>query len=211
MPPSSSRWPRRGLYAITPDLFDTAALLARVEAALDGGAVLVQYRNKQADAALRWRQACAVQALCARFGAPMLVNDDVGLAQAIAADGVHLGEFDADITSARRQLGAHAILGASCYGELARAERAVAAGADYVAFGAFFRSTTKPQARSASADLLREARPLGVTQVAIGGITADNAGPLIEAGADLVAVISDLFDAPDVAAAARRYVPLFQD
>lgn len=211
MPPSEPGWPRRGLYALTPDGLETSALCVAVEAALTGGAVLLQYRNKLADAELRRSQARALQPLCARYGVPLLINDDLELARDLRADGVHLGESDADIKAARATLGPEAIIGASCYDDLARAERATAAGASYLAFGAFFPSSTKPNARRVSWDLLREAARFGLPRVAIGGISADNARPLIAAGADLLAVISDVFDTPDIEAAARRYAVLFQD
>ncbi len=211
MPVLEPRWPRRGLYALTPDRLDTVGLCAAVEAALEGGAVLLQYRNKLADAELRRAQASELQSLCARFGVPLLINDDVELARDLRADGVHLGESDADIKAARAALGPKAIIGASCYDDFARAERAAAAGASYLAFGAFFHSSTKPHSRRASLDLLREAAHFGLPRVAIGGICSDNARPLIAAGADLLAVISDVFDAPNIETAAQRYAPLFKD
>lgn len=211
MPVPIRRWPRRGLYLLTPDRADTAHLLADVEAALAAGAVLLQYRNKAADAALKREQLAALRPLCARFDVPLIVNDDVDLAREFAADGVHVGEHDAGVAAARAALGPEAIVGASCYDDPARAQAAARAGASYLAFGAFFPSSTKPDARRARIELLRDAAPLGLPRVAIGGITAENARPLIEAGADLLAVVGDVFDAPDPAAAVRRYAPLFQD
>lgn len=196
---------RRGLYLLTPDEADTARLLARVKPVL-GQAALLQYRNKRAGPALRHEQAAGLQVLCARVGVPLVVNDDPALARAVGAAGVHLGEDDPDPAAARRLLGGRAIIGVSCYDDIARARAAAEAGADYLAFGAFFPSTSKPrQSRRASAKLLREAAPLALPRVAIGGITPDNAGALIEAGADLVAAISGVFDAPDPVAAARAY------
>lgn len=197
----------KGLYLITPDEADSERLLARVTPLLPFAACL-QYRNKTADAALQARQAKALQALCAEAGVPLIVNDDAALAAAIGADGVHLGEHDGDIAAARASVD-DAIIGVSCYDDLARAERAAAMGADYIAFGAFFPSSTKPNARRASLDLLRESERLNVPRVAIGGITPDNARPLIAAGADLIAVISGVFDAPDPLQAARAYRALF--
>ena len=141
--------------------------------------------------------------------AHLIVNDDIGLAAASGAAGVHLGEGDASIDEARARLGPRAMVGVSCYDSLARARQFAAAGADYLAFGAFFPSPTKPDARVATPQLLREAKALGLPVVAIGGITHDNASLLIEAGADAVAVISALFGAPDVRAAARRLSALF--
>lgn len=200
----------RGVYLLTPDDNDTARLLARVEAALGGGVAWLQYRNKTADATLRAQQAVALQALCARFDVPLLINDDVMLARELRA-GVHLGEHDGDIAAARALLGPDALIGASCYDDGARAVRAVAAGADHVAFGAFFPSPTKPGARRASPALLREAAALHVPRVAIGGITPDNGRSLVDAGADLLAVITGVFDAPDPAAAVAAYNTCFRN
>lgn len=198
---------RRGLYAITdgprPDL------LAAVKAALRGGVALLQYRDKTADAARRAFEARALRELCARFEIPFIVNDDVELALAAGADGVHLGEDDGDIAAARARLGAGAIIGVSCYDSPARARHLAAAGADYLAFGAFFPSPTKPNARRATPEMLREAKPLGLPLVAIGGVTPDNARPLIDAGADFLAVISGIFAQADPEAAARRYAAMY--
>lgn len=209
----NSHWPQpgpapRGLYLITPDQADTDRLLARVRPLL-AHATWLQYRNKQAGRALRHEQASALQALCAQAGVPLIVNDDAHLADAIGAAGVHLGEDDGDIAAARALLGPQAIVGASCYDELARAQRAVAAGASYVAFGAFFPTQSKLTTRRADPQLLAQAAALGVPRVAIGGITPDNTPALIAAGADLVAVIGGVFDAPDPVAAARAYRECF--
>lgn len=198
----------RGLYLITPDDPDTRGLLARVDAVLDYAALL-QYRNKSAPAGLRREQAEALLALCAARGVRLIVNDDLALAQAIGADGVHLGEDDGDARAARAVLGADALIGVSCYDDLRRAHAAVAAGADYVAFGAFFPSSTKPNARRAAFDLLRDSAGFGVPRVAIGGITPDNARSVVAAGADLIAVVSGVFDAPDPPVAARAYRACF--
>jgi len=195
----------RGLYPITPDEADTARLLARVAPLLDTGIALLQYRNKTANAVLKLEQASALQALCAQAGVPLVVNDDFLLARHVGAAGVHLGEDDGDIAAARAALGPDAIVGASCYDELERAERAVAAGASYVAFGAFFPTTTKRVTRRATPQLLRDAKTLGVPLAAIGGITPDNAPPLIAAGADLIAVVGGVFDAAEPLAAIREY------
>jgi len=195
-----------GLYAVTPDLADTADLAARVAAAIAGGATVVQYRAKTADAQLRRTQAEALARVHAASGALFIVNDDVALAAAVGADGVHLGEDDGSVDDARRLLGADRIVGVSCYNDLARAEAAVAAGADYVAFGSFYPSGVKPDARRADPSLLVRARGLGVPVVAIGGITAATTPGLIRAGADAVAVIRAVFgfaDAADVLSAAR--------
>ena len=199
--------PLRGLYAISDgpraDLIDACA------AALAGGATILQYRDKSADRTRRLAEASALQALCARHGVPLIVNDDIELAAAVGAAGVHLGEDDAAVAEVRARLGAGAIVGMSCYDSLDRARQFAALGADYLAFGAFFASPTKPHARVATPRLLREAKPLGLPLVAIGGITHDNAPLLIDAGADAVAVISALFGAADVRAAAQRFSALF--
>ncbi len=199
----------RGLYAITPDEADTRRLLHRAETVLDAGATWLQYRNKAADAGLRRRQVIALQPLCATHRVALIVNDDWRLAAELGADGAHLGEGDGELAAARAALGANAIIGASCYDRLEIAQRAVAAGASYVAFGAFFPSTTKPLARRAAPAVLGAAAPLNVPRVAIGGITPDNGQSLVEAGADLLAVITGVFDAPDPAAAVRAYLACF--
>ncbi|MGO1070014.1 thiamine phosphate synthase [Lysobacter sp. CA199] len=204
-------WPRRGLYAITPDEPDTGALTARVGVVLAAGASWLQYRNKHADAALRLEQALALQPLCRRHGVPLIVNDDWRMAAQIGADGAHLGEDDGELAAARAVLGEAALVGASCYDDIALARAAAAQGASYVAFGAFFPSPTKPHARRAAALLLQQAAPLNLPRVAIGGITPDNARGLVLAGADLLAVISGVFDAADPAAAVRAYLSCFQE
>lgn len=207
------RWPAgrfapRGLYLVTPDDQDSARLLRRVLEVLPHAAML-QYRNKTADARLRRLQANALLEICCDAGVLLIVNDDWRLAVDIGAHGVHLGEHDGEIGRARDALGAAAVIGASCYDDIRLAERAVAAGADYVAFGAFFASPTKPRARRAAPDLFQQAARLAVPGVAIGGITPDNAHEPIAAGADLVAVISGVFDAHDPAEAARDIAALF--
>ena len=201
----------KGLYAITPDIADTAELLARVEAALTGGAGLLQYRNKTAGAALRLTQARALLALCRKYHVPLIINDHLGLALALDAHGLHLGGEDGSIAEARERLGPGKVLGVSCYGRIENAHAATAAGATYVAFGGFFPSKVKPGAARTPVDLLSEAkRELKLPVVAIGGITLDNAPALIAAGADSVAVISALFEAQDVELAARRFESLFR-
>lgn len=200
---------QRGLYLITPDQSDTARLLEQTRQALEAGIAWLQYRNKKADSALRRTQAQALHALCAPYRVPLIINDDVMLARQLGAAGVHLGEADGDLAAARACLGPEALIGASCYDDLARARQAVAAGADYIAFGAFFPSPSKPASRRASVDLLRAAADLGVPRVAIGGIRPDNGRPLIAAGADLLAVISGVYAAADVAAAVNAYHSCF--
>jgi thiamine-phosphate pyrophosphorylase len=203
-------WPRRGLYLITPDEPDTARLLARVAGPLAAGAALLQYRNKGADAALRREQAGALLPICRAAGVPLLINDDWRLAADLGAEGAHLGEDDGEIAHARAALGAEALLGASCYNEIVRAEAAATAGASYLAFGAFFPSGTKPLARRADPGLLRASAHFGLPRVAIGGITPDNGALLVAAGADLLAVIGGVFGAPDPTAAARAYGRCFE-
>jgi len=209
--PVSPSAPVRGVYLITPDEADTARLLARVAPLLGVGPTWLQYRNKTASAGLRREQAVALQALCARHGVPLIINDDPALAHAVGAAGVHLGGTDGDIGAARALLGPTAIIGASCYDQLENAERAVADGASYVAFGAFFPTTTKVTTSRAHPDLLRQSAALGVPRVAIGGLTPDNVGPLIAAGADLLAVVSGVFAADDPVATLRAYLARFQD
>ena len=199
-----------GLYAVTPELADTPALVAAAEAALGGGAKLLQYRNKTAAAALRLTQARALLALCRKYRVPLIINDRLDLALEVPADGVHLGADDGPLATARARLGPARLLGASCYDRLEAALEAERLGADYVAFGSFFPSSVKPGAVRPPLALLREAkRRLSVQVVAIGGITLDNAPQLIAAGTDSVAVISALFDADDIRIAARRFSALF--
>jgi thiamine-phosphate pyrophosphorylase len=200
-----------GVYAITPETADTEHLLMQVEAALAGGVAAVQYRDKSDDVARRHEQASELVALCRPFGVPLIVNDDLRLADLCDADGVHLGRDDSSLREARIILGRGKIVGASCYQSLELALAAQAAGADYVAFGSFFASPTKPVAGRAGLDLLREAAPLiHVPLVAIGGITPANAPQLLDAGADSLAVLSALFDTPDIRASARALNHLFE-
>jgi thiamine-phosphate pyrophosphorylase len=211
MNPSQPPRLRRGLYAITPDEACTARLLARVEPVLAAGVSCLQYRNKSADARTRHAQAERLLPLCRASGVALVINDDMHLAAAIGADGVHLGGDDGDIGAARRLLGAGAILGASCYDRIDLATQAAARGATYVAFGAFHPSPTKPHAVRAHPSLLTRSAALGLPRVAIGGITAQHAPALVTAGADLIAVISGIFDAPDPAAAVRAYLTAFKE
>ena len=200
-----------GLYALTPDTFDTALLVTRVTGALAGGASMVQYRNKTASPQLRFEQARALCSLCRAREALFVVNDDVELALSVSADGVHLGQDDASAAVARDRLGEGAVIGVSCYASLDRAEAAVGAGANYVAFGSFFDSAVKPAAVRAPVSLLTAAKTrLRVPIVAIGGIHAGNAALLIDAGADAVAVISAVFAADDVESAARDIASMFR-
>lgn len=196
----------RGLYAITPERAARERLLEQVALALEGGIALLQYRRK---ASQDPAEARALASLCRARGVPFVVNDDVELALACGADGVHLGRDDGSVAAARSKL-KDKVLGISCYDSLAAARAAVAAGADYVAFGSVFASPTKPSAVRAPHALFAAARSLGVPLVAIGGITLENAPQLLAAGADALAVISDLFDASDIAGRARAYGKLFQ-
>lgn len=198
----------RGLYAITPECSDSAQLLDKTERALQGGIALLQYRSKA-----RWEsrltQAQQLVSLARRYGVPLIINDDVELALRVGADGVHLGRDDRDLVAARARLPGK-LLGASCYDQLERARNAVDAGADYIAFGSVFPSTTKPGAVRAPLSLFGAARSFGVPLCAIGGITADNAPQLLHSGADLLAVLADLFDAPDISERARQYAKTFR-
>ncbi|MGQ0529878.1 MAG: thiamine phosphate synthase [Panacagrimonas sp.] len=202
----------RGLYAITPtDLcLQPARLLQDVSAALRGGARLIQYRDKSRDTARRLESARALVALCARHNAKLIINDDVELAVEVQAHGVHLGLDDAPLSEARLRLGPERIIGITCQDSLERARAASEGGADYLAFGAFYPSRTKPNARRASLELLREARiHTSLPICAIGGITAENAVPIIDAGADLIAAVEAVFGTSDVEAAARGYARVF--
>jgi thiamine-phosphate pyrophosphorylase len=203
--------PIRGLYAITDyDLIPAGALVQHVALALRGGTSVLQYRSKAADWDRRLQEAQRLAAVCRTFRVPFIVNDAVELALAVSADGIHLGRDDTDLTAARRKLGDEFILGASCYNSLQRALTAQGAGADYVAFGSFFPSPTKPHAVRADLELLSQARAqIHIPIVAIGGITPENAGALLDAGADALAVIHGVFGQPDVKAAAERYAALF--
>ena len=201
-----------GLYAVTPECADTRRLVAQVAAAVDGGAALVQYRNKALDAAQRRAQARTLAATPDVRRALLIVNDDPDLACEVDADGVHVGEDDGSVGEARARVGPDRIIGVSCYDDFDRARAAVDAGADYVAFGSFFASPVKPDARRARIELLGRARTLGVPIVAIGGITASNAATLLDAGADAVAVISDVFAherLADIARAASALARLY--
>lgn len=203
------KFPSRGLYAITqPENKTIDQVVREVEAALKGGAVVVQYRDKNPIDAMSL--ACQLLKLCHAYQVPLLINDSVELALAVGADGVHLGKDDGEITEARKRLGSKAIIGVSCYNDLAKALAAVELGATYVAFGRFFASGSKPLASPADIDTLRQAkRQIKVPIVAIGGILPENGGQLLAAGADLLAVIGGLFDR-EPQASASAYRALFQ-
>jgi thiamine-phosphate pyrophosphorylase len=200
-----------GLYAITDrHLISPCELTSQVRAAIRGGAAVIQYRDKTSSHAERRQQAADLALLCRHHAVPLIINDDVRLAAAIDASGVHLGKADDSIHAARQALGPGAIIGVSCYNELERAVDAVKEGADYIAFGRFFTSHSKPDAVPADPQLLQQARQrLCVPIVAIGGITPDNGQSLLAAGAHLLAAIHGVFGQADVEAAARRYARLF--
>lgn len=203
------RW--RGLYAIADTGLIGSDLMDRVAQAIQGGASVVQYRSKQPDPLCRTEEARALLTLCRRHDVPLIINDDVALAEIIGADGIHVGRDDASLAEARTVLGPRAVIGVSCYNSLERALEAQAAGADYVAFGRFFASLTKPNAVSADLSLLREVRKeITLPIVAIGGITPENGRSLVDAGADMLAVIHGLFGHPNVTHAASCYSKLFQ-
>ncbi|MDX3906814.1 MAG: thiamine phosphate synthase [Pigmentiphaga sp.] len=213
-PDAAMASPMRGLYGITPEWDDTAQLVAAVEAAARGGLRAVQLRRKLATPAKRLEQARALRAACGRLGVVLIINDDWRLALDAGADGVHLGRDDGDIAQARQAGGPALLIGASCYNEPERARAALAAGADHVAFGAVFDSPTKPAAVRAPLSCLADAhrlrlpgasRPTRPAIVAIGGITPANAGQAVAAGADALAVITALFGASDIEAAARAF------
>ncbi len=204
----------KGLYVITDSqlLPDDGELLKGVAGAIAGGARIVQYRDKSSNTAKRLRQTGALLALCRQHDVLLLINDDVALAAEIGADGVHIGAEDASLAEVRAALGEQAIIGVSCYNQLTLAQQAVAGGASYIAFGRFFPSQTKPDAVQADLALLQQAKQqINIPVVAIGGITPENGGPLVAAGADMLAVIHGVFAQCDIQAAAENYNKLFQN
>lgn len=203
--------PPCGLYAIADShLLKRGTLTEQVSLAIDGGAVLIQYRDKHLPREIRGHQAQTLATLCRERDIPLIINDDIELAAACGAAGVHLGRDDVPVSLARRRLGRRAIIGVSCYNQLERAQAAAGTGANYVAFGRFFPSNTKPGAVQAQPALLAQARrEISLPIVAIGGITPENGAELIHAGADLLAVIQGVFGQPDISVAARAYAALF--
>lgn len=201
-----------GLYAITDQsLASDQGLIHQVSQALKGGARVIQYRDKSSDQASRREEASLLLKLCRQQNIPLIINDDVALAADIGADGVHLGKNDPNLNRARQQLGPDAIIGISCYNSFELALDAQQAGADYVAFGRFFPSQIKPEAVQAELQLLQRARQeLQIPTVAIGGITPENGGDLIQAGADMLAVIHGIFGQPDIEVACRQFHQLFE-
>lgn len=202
----------RGVYAITDEnLLAGPALLSAAEEALRAGLALLQYRNKSADWKSKCVEAAQLAQLCRQYETPLLINDDVALCLEIGADGVHLGQTDGKLIEARQRLGDSAIIGITCHSDLSLAQRAEAASADYVAFGRFFPSLTKPNAPPASIEVLQQAKAqLTIPIVAIGGINAENGQALVTAGADMLAVIHTLFASPDVEASAKALNALFR-
>lgn len=194
----------RGLYAITDSQLLAGRFLSHVEAALEGGVCLLQYRDKSDDAARRLREAQALQQLCERYGTQLIINDDAELARHLGV-GVHLGQTDGPLTPARALLGSAAIIGSTCHASLDLAAQAAREGASYVAFGRFFTSSTKPGAPAADVRLLAQARAqVSLPIAAIGGVTLDNAAALVHHGADLLAVIHGLFGADSAQEVTRR-------
>lgn len=199
-----------GLYIVTPDIADTQLLCRLVSAAIAGGASLVQYRNKQASHLLQTQQARALLPICRQHQVPLIINDSIKICLTLDADGVHLGADDGNLSAARSRLGAAKILGASCYNRFELAQVAQQAGADYVAFGACFASSTKPDAPVASLDLFKRAQQeLNIPSVAIGGITLENGSLAIKSGAAAIAVINAIFSAEDVKSTAQQFTQLF--
>jgi len=199
----------RGLYAVTPDIANTALLCQMVEAALQGGASVVQYRNKVADKNLQFTQAKALLKICQQYQIPLIINDNLMLAKMIGADGVHLGASDGEVSVARETLGADKIIGVSCYNQIALAVSVAEQGASYVAFGACFASNTKPNAPTTSLALFDEAKQLNIPIVAIGGIDLQNAHLLKAAGANAIAVVNALFASKNITQTAIEFKHLF--
>ena len=200
----------RGLYLVTPDWDDTQELLRVTELGLQGGAALVQYRHKTAGVALRREQGSALLALCRHYRRPLIINDHIDLCTALDADGLHVGGTDAAVAEVRAALGPQKIVGASCYGDLELARQAWRAGASYVAFGGFYPSRVKKYPVTTSPDIIRQSKaeiPLPV--VVIGGMTRDNAAPLVAHGADMVAAISSVYQAVDAQRAAAEFAGLY--
>lgn len=206
----SAALPTNGLYAITPTTFDHETLLANVEQALSSGIALLQYRDKTSQASKKRTTAKALQRLCQQYDTPFIINDDAQLALDSQADGVHLGQGDGSVKQARKLLGQEAIIGVTCHHDLSLAQVAQQEGADYIAFGRFFHSQTKPGKPLANTALLAEAKALlEIPIVCIGGIKLDNASPLINAGANYLAVIDSLFSTPCISKTSLEFAALF--
>ncbi len=200
----------RGLYAITPDMADLNTLIQKTQSAIEGGVFMVQYRSKIHDHDVKMQQCAAILRLCREYEIPCIVNDDVDMCRSLEADGVHLGEKDDNIAEVRRILGEDAIIGSSCYDQLERAKQAQKEGASYVAFGAMYPTSTKPNAPRASLALLREAKSqIQIPIVAIGGITVNNAHDVIETGVDAIAVINSLYESHSIKETAETLSQMF--
>jgi thiamine-phosphate pyrophosphorylase len=201
----------KGLYAITPDSADLNTLIQKTKSAIEGGAFMVQYRSKIQDRDVKMQQCAAILRLCREYEIPCIVNDDVEMCRVLEADGVHLGEKDDNIAEVRHILGENAIIGSSCYDQLDRAKSAQKEGASYVAFGAMFPTSTKPNAPRATLALLKEAkREIQIPIVAIGGITVNNAHDVIKTGIDAIAVITSLYEAKSIKETAETFAKMFQ-
>jgi len=201
----------KGLYAITPDSADLNTLIQKTKSAIEGGAFMVQYRSKIQDRDVKMQQCAAILRLCREYEIPCIVNDDVEMCRVLEADGVHLGEKDDNIAEVRHILGEDAIIGSSCYDQLNRAKSAQKEGASYVAFGAMFPTSTKPNAPRATLALLKEAkREIQIPIVAIGGITVNNAHDVIKTGIDTIAVITSLYEAKSIKETAETLSKMFQ-
>jgi thiamine-phosphate pyrophosphorylase len=200
----------KGLYAITPDMADLNTLIHKTQLVIESGAFMVQYRSKIQDCDVKMQQCAAILRLCREYGVPCIINDDVEMCRILEADGVHLGVNDDNIAEVRRILGEDAIIGSSCYDQLERAKQAQKEGASYVAFGAMFPTPTKPNAPTASFELLSEAkREIHIPIVAIGGITVNNAHDVIETGIDAIAVITSLYEAKSIKETAETFLKMF--
>jgi thiamine-phosphate pyrophosphorylase len=200
----------RGLYAITPDSADLNTLIQKTQWAIEGGAFMVQYRSKIQDCDVKMQQCAAILHLCREYDIPCIVNDDVDMCRILEADGVHLGEKDDNIAEVRHILGDDAIIGSSCYDQLNRAKSAQKEGASYVAFGAMFPTSTKPNAPRATLALLKEAkREIEIPIVAIGGITVNNAHDVIKTGINAIAVINSLYEAKSIKETAETFAKMF--
>ncbi len=201
----------RGLYLVTPDWNDTDKLIAVTEQAIEGGATLLQYRHKTANQALRLEQASALLALCRRLQVPLIINDHLDLCERIDADGIHVGGADASVADVRTGIGKEKIVGASCYGDLQLARDAAKAGASYVAFGGFYPSLVKKYAVTTPPSIITQAlSELSIPLCVIGGMTPQNARPLIELGAHSVAAISSVYAASDHQSAAAEFASMFR-
>jgi thiamine-phosphate pyrophosphorylase len=200
----------KGLYAITPDMADSNSLLQKTQLAIEGGAFMVQYRSKIQDRDVKMQQCAAILRLCREYKIPCIVNDDVDMCRVLEADGIHLGEKDDNIAEVRNILGENAIIGSSCYDQLNRAKLAQKEGASYVAFGAMFETSTKPNAPRATLELLRKAKSqIQIPIVAIGGITMNNAHDVIETGIDAIAVINSLYESNSIKETAETLSSMF--